>query len=669
MAQNMLPRADYPIHVPTSLEVIKQGQKKQSEFVVTSSEDGAVGSLRHIIEQSPINSVFEVSFDSSVKRIFLEGSIYISHKRKVLIKAEHVSLVQTQLGSIFEVEADSKLYLVGLNLESAKSKSAVVSSGKVLVKSCVFQYNASGAIQINAGELAVDTCLFYKNYSPIGGAAIRIEDGAARAKVKDSTFRLNRSRDLTGEIYSQGNIQIERSVFHATEASNEHLNTSKQDGYQKYSVDNIGSVSEARTTPFREKNSVISTTELESGYQSKDTFHGINTIETFSGVDTNAAIYGINTNTDMPVGMHTTLTLHDVAPTLNLSDQPLSNPTYDDTLQQAENKFASYTKYIDGLMLTLACILVSFPLARLPYLDKVGPLILALGIGMIASRFIRQNGEIPERYTAGIKLSAKTLLKLGIVFLGVRLNFALIAALGFKIVFANMLVITLGLLTAEFLGRKIGLSASLRRILGVGSSICGASAIAAAIPVLNPKNEEVALSITVISVLGTLAVIIYTAVAQTIGPDSILYGVFIGATLQEVAQVVAAGFSFNAEAGDTALVIKLMRVAMLAPVLMLIGLLPTEEKGDGKRPPLLPWFLGGFLIFGVLNSLGIIPEFAVNILVQISLYLTALAMAAIGIGINVNGLGKYSLKAIVLGLACLVVMVLFMLLYIAFVLG
>jgi len=327
--------------------------------------------------------------------------------------------------------------------------------------------------------------------------------------------------------------------------------------------------------------------------------------------------------------------------------------------------------YLHGLALTIVCTALAFPLAKIPYLDKVGPLILALFIGIVVSSIVRRQGELPERFSTGIQFSAKTLLKIGIVFLGLRLNFALVAQLGWKIVLANFLVITLGLLTAEFLGRKLGLSTSLRRTLAVGSSICGATAIAAAIPILNPENEEVALSITIISVLGTLAVITYLFAAQMFSPNNLLYGSFVGATLQEVAQVVAASYSFTTEAGDIALVTKLLRVAMLAPVLMLIGLLPTGSKEviETKRPPVLPWFLAGFIIFGVINSIGILPDVLVNALVQLSLYLTAIAMAAIGMNIDVSALGKFSAKSIVVSFSALLIMILFMLPYSMLVLG
>jgi len=335
----------------------------------------------------------------------------------------------------------------------------------------------------------------------------------------------------------------------------------------------------------------------------------------------------------------------------------------------AMNRFPFH--YLHGLTLTIVTTALAFPLARLPYLDKVGPLILALFIGIVVSSILRRQGSLPERYLTGIQFSAKTLLKIGIVFLGLRLNFALVAQLGWKIVLANFIVIALGLLTAEFLGRRLGLSTSLRRTLAVGSSICGATAIAAAIPVLNPENEEVALSITVISILGTLAVLGYLFVAQMLNPSNLLYGSFVGATLQEVAQVVAAGYSFNTEAGDIALVTKLLRVAMLAPVLMIIGLLPNNatEEPTAKRPPMLPWFLAGFIVFGIINSLGILPDVLVNALVQLSLYLTAIAMAAIGMGINVRVLGKFSVKSIAVSLSALVMMILFMLPYSLFVLG
>ena len=327
--------------------------------------------------------------------------------------------------------------------------------------------------------------------------------------------------------------------------------------------------------------------------------------------------------------------------------------------------FRSAYRHASGFLITLMCTLLAFELSLLPYLSTFGPLVLALVVGTVVSALVSRAGELPSYTKTGVGFAAKTLLRVGIVFLGVRLNFVLIAELGPKLVLANVAVIALGLTSIEWLGRKLGLSTSLRRTLAVGSSICGASAIAAAIPVLNSKDEEAGVSIGVISLLGTLAVIAYLALAGVLEPSHILYGSFVGATLQEVAQVVAAGYSFSPEAGDIALVVKLMRVAMLAPVLILLNMMnrSSGEVEQGKRPPLVPWFLVGFTALGIINSLGVIPETLSAALVKLSLWLTALAMAAIGLGINLGTFGKLGTKAVWVSATGFALMVIFMLPY------
>lgn len=298
-------------------------------------------------------------------------------------------------------------------------------------------------------------------------------------------------------------------------------------------------------------------------------------------------------------------------------------------------------------------------------------MLLAIVVGMIVSSIIRTEGSLPKQLQEGVNFSAKTLLKLGIVFLGVRLNFLLIAQLGIKLVLANLIVIILGLISIELIGRKLKLTASLRRTLAIGSSICGATAVAASLPVLKPKDEETGVTIATISILGTLAVFVYLPLAQVLTPSDLLYGAFVGATLPEMGQVMAAGYSFSSEAGDTALLVKLMRVAMLVPVLFFFSFLERKESlkdNNAEQPPLIPWFLAGFLILGVLNSFGFVPEQMKTLLVQLSLYLTAIAMAAIGLGVNVRAFGRLGGKAVFASLLGLTLIGIFMLPFSAFVL-
>ena len=205
---------------------------------------------------------------------------------------------------------------------------------------------------------------------------------------------------------------------------------------------------------------------------------------------------------------------------------------------------------------------------------------------------------LPDAVQKGGQFAAKSLLKVGIVLLGVRLNFLLLAEIGPVILVANLAVVILGLLAMEWFGRKLNLPLSLRLGVAVGTCICGASAIVAAVPIIGANDEEAGISVAVISLLGTFGVVLYTLFAAVLAPSETVYGTLVGATLQEVAQVIAAGYTVNTATGDLAILVKLARVALLAPALLGINLLlrRREETNVGPdAPPLLPLFLVGLL--------------------------------------------------------------------------
>ncbi len=210
---NLLNKDYFSTLVPTTSN--KNGKTK---FKVTSADEHSDSGLRHALNQSPTESSIQISFDRNISSIHLRGPIRINQNRKVLLHADKVSLIQTGLGSIFEVEEGSELYLVGFSLEGAKSQSALVNSGKLILKSCVVQYNERGAI-LNKNSLEVESCLFYKNHSPLGGAAIRLPDSSTKAIIKDTSFSRNKSRDVAGAIYSKGDLLIEGSAFSENTAS------------------------------------------------------------------------------------------------------------------------------------------------------------------------------------------------------------------------------------------------------------------------------------------------------------------------------------------------------------------------------------------------------------------------------------------------------------------
>ncbi|MEM9579741.1 MAG: putative sulfate exporter family transporter [Pseudomonadota bacterium] len=264
-------------------------------------------------------------------------------------------------------------------------------------------------------------------------------------------------------------------------------------------------------------------------------------------------------------------------------------------------------------------------------------MLLALLLG-IALGFLGREGRTVE----GIGFTARTLLRLGIALLGVRISMGLISNLGAEliglVVVSVACTIGFGLAISRLFGHKWRFA-----LLTAGSvAICGASA-AMAISAILPKDErsEERLLFTVmgVTVLSTFAMIAYPIVAKLMAYDSLQGGVFLGGTIHDVAQVVGAGFSISQETGDTATLVKLIRVALLAPVVLIASLMIrafAEPPEDGKRPPLLPSFVIAFLALALLNSSGLIPQSVATLMSDASRWLLLTAIAAVGMKTNLK---------------------------------
>lgn len=264
-------------------------------------------------------------------------------------------------------------------------------------------------------------------------------------------------------------------------------------------------------------------------------------------------------------------------------------------------------------------------------------MLLALLLG-IAVSFLGEE----ERTMPGIGFSARTLLRLGVALLGVRISVALMAALGWKLIAlvigGVVLTILFGLSVARLFGHKWRFA-----LLTAGSvAICGASAamaISAILPKDDRSEERLIFTVMGVTVLSTIAMILYPIIAQWLALSDRAAGMFLGGTIHDVAQVVGAGFSMSQEVGDMATLVKLFRVAMLAPVVLVAALMIrafAEAEPTGPRPPLLPGFVLGFLVLATLNSLGLIPAALADMLSQASRWLLLIAIAAVGMKSNLR---------------------------------
>jgi len=259
-------------------------------------------------------------------------------------------------------------------------------------------------------------------------------------------------------------------------------------------------------------------------------------------------------------------------------------------------------------------------------------MLMALLLG-IAFHFLAEEG----RCVPGVNFTSRTVLRLGVALLGARISVDLLIGLGapliLLIIAGMILTILFGLLGARLLGR--GWRFAL--LTGGSVAICGASA-AMAIAAVLPKNEHseknLIFTVLAVTVLSTVAMIVYPLITNLAGLDTLATGVFLGGTIHDVAQVVGAGFSVSEETGETATLVKLIRVTMLAPVVLCFSL-AIRARGDAddtgsSRPPLIPSFVLAFLALAAINSIGLVPTVVSDFLGDLSRWALLIAIAAVG---------------------------------------
>ncbi|MEO0487773.1 MAG: putative sulfate exporter family transporter [Pseudomonadota bacterium] len=266
-------------------------------------------------------------------------------------------------------------------------------------------------------------------------------------------------------------------------------------------------------------------------------------------------------------------------------------------------------------------------------------MLLALLLG-IALGFLGEEGKTVD----GIGFAARTFLRLGVALLGVRISAQLMANLGLEliglVVGAVVATIAFGLLVGPLFGHRWRFS-----LLTAGSvAICGASAamaIAAVLPRDHRSEERLIFTVMGVTVLSTIAMIAYPILANTLGMNDFQAGVFLGASIHDVAQVVGAGYTISEEAGDAATLVKLFRVAMLAPVVLIASLLIRRYSvlEDGvSRPPILPGFVIGFLVLAAASSTGLVPALVTSFLGEASRWFLLTAIAAVGMKSNLRSI-------------------------------
>jgi uncharacterized integral membrane protein (TIGR00698 family) len=261
-------------------------------------------------------------------------------------------------------------------------------------------------------------------------------------------------------------------------------------------------------------------------------------------------------------------------------------------------------------------------------------LVLAILLGTTLRTLLR----LHPRWDAGIHFSAKTLLELAVLLLGASVSAGALLANGWLLLAGIAGVVLLAIGASYAIGRLSGLPAKLAILIACGNSICGNSAIAAVAPVIDADGQDVAASISFTAVLGVLVVLTLPLAMPLLSLSATQYGVFAGLTVYAVPQVLAATSAVSLTSAHVGTLVKLVRVLMLGPVVLLLSLFgPREEEAQRRRPQLshlLPWFIVGFLALMALRSFDQLPQALLAPAHAASSVLTVMSMAALGLGVD-----------------------------------
>lgn len=274
-------------------------------------------------------------------------------------------------------------------------------------------------------------------------------------------------------------------------------------------------------------------------------------------------------------------------------------------------------------------------------------MLYALLLGM-ALNFVT---EAP-RGKAGIDFAAKGLMRIGVALLGFRIGWDQVSALGWGPVVMVVTLVAATILLSTLAARAMGFNPLFGFLSGGATAICGASAamaLSAALPPNDRKEQATLFTIIGVSALSTTAMILYPLITRALGLGDHAAGVFIGATIHDVAQVVGAGYAISPDAGDTATIVKLPRVAMLLPVILVAGQISRRAAASGgERPPLLPLFVVAFVALVALNSLIALPSVITDAGNTLSRWCLVTAIAAIGMKTRLGDLVQVGWKPVAL---------------------
>ncbi|WP_420131453.1 YeiH family protein [Rhodopseudomonas sp.] len=310
------------------------------------------------------------------------------------------------------------------------------------------------------------------------------------------------------------------------------------------------------------------------------------------------------------------------------------------------------TAIAPGVLLAAAIAAAATVMHALPGAANLSPMLLAIVIGIVGHNLV----GTPAWALPGVKFSLRRVLRFAIILLGLQLTTDQLIEVGGEglAIIAAALLATFGF--TVWLGRRLGVDRKLTELIAAGTSICGASAIIATNTVTRADDEDVAYGVACVTVFGSAAMIALPLLAGPLSLDPRSFGLWTGASIHEIAQVVAAAFQSGPDAGEFGTIAKLSRVAMLAPLVIGLGLLARTrlrhtQDNVGQAAPPMPWFVLGFVAMIGVNHFVTIPSGVKREIVALTTFMLSMALAAMGLETDLRKLAARGLRPALLSLA------------------
>lgn len=282
----------------------------------------------------------------------------------------------------------------------------------------------------------------------------------------------------------------------------------------------------------------------------------------------------------------------------------------------------------------------------------VGSPVLGILFGMLLAFWKR-----PAFFNDGVSYTSKKLLQYSIILLGFEMNLFQVFKVGSQTLILMLFTLTAAFITAFVAGKALHLNGNTKTLIGVGSAICGGSAIAATAPVIHADEEEVAHSISTIFLFNVIAAFLFPFLGHALGMSDQSFGLWAGTAVNDTSSVVAAGYSFSNAAGNLAVIVKLTRTLMIVPVTLVLAVYTSKKETGNKSGKynivkIFPWFVLGFVAASVINTFIPLPSGLTGFLSQAGKFVIVMAMASIGLNTNLVKLVKSGGKPILLGFIC-----------------